>query len=273
MTSHNLYLTTIVIACYCNRVVYPSLSYQHVDLSNDTAHWRGEIGTFFTEQDWSDWFQSYTVYLNHIATLAQEESVNLFIVGTELSVTQPQVWMMSVGLMLVAWQLPLKESSWRDVISSVRGIYTGTRELDFDDDEMTYQCVRFWQIGPLVYGANWDTTNLTWWDAVDYIGVDAYFPLTQESAPSVDVLVQGWQPYLTSLSQLSQGIDYILSIFLSQRLPDSLLLSDRQSETDHIHWDWLSKPLWRGNHPMASLWLSRPASTLTKLIVLHHLNQ
>jgi len=57
--------------------------------------------------------------------------------------------------------------------------------------------------GKLIYAASWggasfgasqpEFENITWWDAIDIIGVDAYFPLTQMSA-DVDVasLSQAW---------------------------------------------------------------------------------
>ena len=37
------------------------------------------------------------------------------------------------------------------------------------------------------------TTQVSWWDALDFIGVDAYFPLANASdaAPPVDQLVAG----------------------------------------------------------------------------------
>jgi hypothetical protein len=38
--------------------------------------------------------------------------------------------------------------------------------------------------GSLLYAANWDNWhNVTWWDAVDVIGIDAYFPLTGWPTP------------------------------------------------------------------------------------------
>lgn len=58
--------------------------------------------------------------------------------------------------------------------------------------------------GKLIYAASWggDTTattttaefeGITWWDAVNYIGVDAYFPLTQnESDVPAIALQSGW---------------------------------------------------------------------------------
>ena len=48
--------------------------------------------------------------------------------------------------------------------------------------------------GPVTYAANWDNyKNVQFWDKMDYIGVDAYFPLVEADTPAVADLVQAWQ--------------------------------------------------------------------------------
>ena len=51
--------------------------------------------------------------------------------------------------------------------------------------------------GKLTYAANWDGEfeEVAFWDALDVIGVQAYFPLTEERVPSVTKLTQAWAPY------------------------------------------------------------------------------
>jgi hypothetical protein len=107
----------------------------HVDLTADPTHWRGQIGRNFSAAEWDAWFASYqTVVLEPLAALAQQLRVDLFIAGTELTVTQPQ------------------ESHWRAALARVRSAYSGL----------------------LTYGANHDDeASIGWWDAVDWIGVDA----------------------------------------------------------------------------------------------------
>jgi hypothetical protein len=114
-----------------------SESAQHVDLAHDPDHWRGQIGQGFIQTQWDDWFYSYTQYMKLMASTAESLGVDLLIVGTELSETEAQ------------------ESHWRQVIAAIRKKYSGA----------------------IVYGANhggigWD--NVKWWDAVDFIGLDAY---------------------------------------------------------------------------------------------------
>src|SRR4030065_873482 len=44
---------------------------------------------------------------------------------------------------------------------------------------------------------------MTWWDAVDIIGVDAYYPLSTKTTPSLDELRTAWQPIVVSLASLA----------------------------------------------------------------------
>ncbi|HUT34863.1 MAG TPA: PEP-CTERM sorting domain-containing protein [Planctomycetota bacterium] len=47
--------------------------------------------------------------------------------------------------------------------------------------------------GWLTYAANWDDyQTIGWWDDLDYIGIDAYFPLTGVDDPTLDQLVTAW---------------------------------------------------------------------------------
>ena len=118
----------------------------HLDLANDPAHWRGQIGQTFTETQWAAWFAAYQMFINRYAQLAQTYSAEQFCVGTELSATESRA------------------NDWRTAIAGIRSRYSG----------------------PLTYAANHGSeASLTWWDAVDYIGVDAYYPLTNKNNPTV----------------------------------------------------------------------------------------
>ena len=90
-----------------------------------------------------------------MAALAESEHVELFIVGTELSTTEAQ------------------EDLWRALIARIR-IATSAK---------------------LVYGANWSPgpEHVKFWDALDFVGVDAYYPLATAASPSVEELVLAWQ--------------------------------------------------------------------------------
>ncbi|MCA8921155.1 MAG: hypothetical protein KDD82_05065 [Planctomycetes bacterium] len=59
---------------------------------------------------------------------------------------------------------------------------------------------------PLTYAANWtDYTKVPFWDALDVIGVQAYFPLVKHPRlPSPDELAQGWAKVLEPLRRFAK---------------------------------------------------------------------
>jgi len=135
----------------------------HVDLADDPDSWRGLIG-FQTEEDWSSWFGSYRDFIGHYANLARTSGADAFTVGVELEATSK------------------READWRRVVSEVRQRFTG----------------------PITYAANpGEEAAIAWWDVLDYIGVDAYWGLTQSESPSVAEIRAAWQPHVASLASLS----------------------------------------------------------------------
>lgn len=135
----------------------------HVDLSEDAGiAWRGEID-FPSVASWDAWFNSYEQFILRYAALAQAQGVELLCVGTELT---SSVW---------------HEASWRSLIAKVRDVYRG----------------------PLTYAANWNEEYqvVKFWDALDYAGIDPYFPLSDKDRPSLEELKAGWQRHLMEIER------------------------------------------------------------------------
>lgn len=45
------------------------------------------------------------------------------------------------------------------------------------------------------YGDKFSCMNITWWDALDIIGVDAYFPIANfTTEPTYDEIKKSWKP-------------------------------------------------------------------------------
>lgn len=99
-----------------------------------------------TEDDWRAWWASYRRYVLHHAFLAAWTGSELFAVGVELARTTP------------------READWRRLIAGVRRLYPGR----------------------VTYAANWYGDPVAFWDALDLMGVDAYFPLSEgaEATPA-----------------------------------------------------------------------------------------
>jgi len=137
----------------------------HIDLSSDPMHWRGQIGFGSDGEAWQVWFDSYEDFITYYADLAQREQVDYLVVGTELKGTSH------------------RSNEWREVIRTVRQAYNG----------------------PIVYAANWDEYDgIAWWDAVDAIGIDAYYPLALNNEPTLAQLIAVWEPIALELGALAE---------------------------------------------------------------------
>lgn len=137
----------------------------HVNI-RDSATWRGEIAPANDESAWRAWFASYTALITHYAAIAQQTGAEYFAVGTELAGTSQRA------------------ADWRAVVRQVRAAYRG----------------------PLTYAANHsgEETAIQWWDALDAIGVDAYYPLGTDDDPGIAQLTAAWQPAVARLGDLSR---------------------------------------------------------------------
>ncbi len=164
-----------------------------VDLSNDPTHWRGEIDFGANQNTWNQWFNSYRTFIVRYAQLAQAYGVEQFCVGVELEGTAGQ------------------ESQWRQTIAAVRAVYSG----------------------PLTYSANFDGLDrVKYWNALDLIGVDAYFGLTNKASPTVSELKAGWQPHIAALQALSQQWNKpVIFTEIGYRSVDG---------TNIAPWDWIA---------------------------------
>jgi hypothetical protein len=129
--------------------------------------WRGEIA-FSSEADWRAWFESYRTFLLHYAQLAAEQRAALLCVGVELDAARH------------------READWRAIVAAVRARYTG----------------------PLVYAASFGRErDIAWWDALDYAGVDAYFPVANSPEPSLVEIRAAWRPHRASLRAWAARIE------------------------------------------------------------------
>jgi hypothetical protein len=128
--------------------------------------WPGDIQMNSTK-DWQLWFASYSLFILHYAQLAEEHQMEALCIGTELGHA-------SVG----------HEAEWRKLIRQIRGVYHG----------------------PLTYAANWsgEFEQIRFWDALDFIGIQAYFPLSNTTSPNKAALLAAWQEPLRRIEAVQK---------------------------------------------------------------------
>ncbi|MDD5633736.1 MAG: hypothetical protein PHW46_00475 [Candidatus Omnitrophica bacterium] len=133
----------------------------HIDIlkKDSLSCYRGDI-TFKSEEEWAKWFNEYQKFILHYATLAESAKVEIFCIGTELNSTTG------------------KTGQWKKIIKAIRNAYSGK----------------------LVYASNWDSyKTIAFWDELDFIGIDAYFPLTNKPEPSISEIKLGWEKWKAEL--------------------------------------------------------------------------
>lgn len=132
-----------------------------------------------------EWFNSYEKMILHYAALAEKNKVEIFSVGTELEGTTFSRW----------------ENEWRDVISKIKAVYSGY----------------------VTYSANWtEYETVPFWDMMDFVGIDAYFPLTKNYEATEEELIAAWEAIAQKIAdwRTEQGIDKYI-IFTEAGYPSS----------------------------------------------------
>ena len=115
--------------------------------------WPGAI-EMNSENEWRAWFRHYENFIMPYALLADSVGIEIFCIGTELHKT-------------------VDRPEWKQLIKRIRSVYSGK----------------------LTYAANFsgEFEDVPFWNELDYIGVQAYFPLVSTKEPSLKELEDGWE--------------------------------------------------------------------------------
>jgi hypothetical protein len=119
-----------------------------------------------SKADWDAFFRYYEAWMVHYALMAEIHHMDMLCVGTEF-----------------AKATLAREDDWRKLIRKLRLIYSG----------------------PMVYAANWgeEFENLKFWDELDYIGLDCYYPLSKANQPSDAELLAGFRSVLGKVEKVA----------------------------------------------------------------------
>lgn len=126
--------------------------------------WVGDMD-FDSDEDWKVWEESYMDYIMYFVDIAIQENIDMLCIGTEFKIA-----------------IKKREKFWRKLIAEIRTVYDGK----------------------LIYSSNWDSyKEVPFWDALDYIGISAYFPLTKDKTPEKNQLLKKWRPIVKTLKKYS----------------------------------------------------------------------
>lgn len=134
--------------------------------------WKGEFTGLIkmeSEADWKRLESSYSNFILHYAELAEEVNAEVFCIGTELEEF-----------------IKNRPDYWKQLIKEIKTVYKGK----------------------LTYAANWDEFwDTPFWSELDYIGIDAYFPVSDQATPSVEDCLKGWEKHKQGLKTFSETLD------------------------------------------------------------------
>ncbi|MHA1282023.1 MAG: glycoside hydrolase family 113 [Promethearchaeota archaeon] len=112
-----------------------------------------------------EWIKEYARFIKYTAEIAENGSVEIFSIGCEMG----------------NWQT--KSDDVVALIEDVRKIFSGK----------------------LTYAANHDSFwYIDWWDKVDIIGLDAYFPFTLSYNPSLEDMISVWNGFYDEFNKFQK---------------------------------------------------------------------
>lgn len=122
-----------------------------------SGHWHGTIA-MKDKKGWSAWFSYYEKMICHFAVQAQKLNADAFVIGVEyVQATKNQ------------------RGAWNKIIKSIRTVYKG----------------------PLTYASHGleEAEKIDFWEGLDFLGMNAYFPLAATSEPTLAELKEAWEKY------------------------------------------------------------------------------
>ena len=136
----------------------------HIWIRQANGKWRSDI-QMNSAEEWEQWFEGYEAFILHYAELAEQHGFEGLCIGTELLIPSTQ-----------------HEQRWRTIIAKIREVYSGQ----------------------LTYAANFykEYEGIKFWDALDFIGIQGYFPLTHNEKPTLEELKRGWMPHYQKIKEI-----------------------------------------------------------------------
>lgn len=129
--------------------------------------WTGEV-EMASETDWNTFFDHYYRWIRHYAILAEMYGAGILCIGVEFS--------------KAALKRP---DDWRKMVTRLRPLYHGK----------------------ITYAANWgeEFEQCQFWDALDFIGINCYYPLSKKAKPSQKELDRGFVEVMDGVERVARA--------------------------------------------------------------------
>jgi hypothetical protein len=129
--------------------------------------WTGEVA-MGNEADWKLFFDRYLRWIRHYALMAELYGADILCVGVEFSKATLQ-----------------RPDDWRQMVERLRGIYHGK----------------------ITYAANWgeEFEQCKFWDALDYVSINCYYPLSKKDKPTQKELDAGFREVVAKVEKVAMA--------------------------------------------------------------------
>jgi hypothetical protein len=132
----------------------------------ESGQWRGELAPA-SDAAWARWADHYESFVRAWAEVAQDTHADVFSAGVELR----------------SWVTTSRAPSFSRVIREIRRVYHGL----------------------VTYSANWDDVDQTViWGDLDLIGINAFYPLTEQPGASYEALLESGRKIRTRVHDLAE---------------------------------------------------------------------
>jgi hypothetical protein len=135
-----------------------------IELTDDPGKWRSDIGKTMKPVQRLAWLSAYRDEVLRYASLAERDHASVLVIGSELGA------------------LSGESRFWRSTIAAVRKRFHG---------KLAYAAT------PL------ESTRISWWDKLDFVGIDLYPLLSHSRTPSESQLARSWKQVSDELEQIA----------------------------------------------------------------------
>ena len=126
--------------------------------------WPGDYDLSY--EKWTTWERNYESFILQLARISEALEIDMICIGTEFKIAVKK-----------------RRKFWTDLITKIRRVYSGK----------------------ITYAANWDNyQNVHFWDKLDYIGIDAYHPLSQAQTPTIEEMERAWKQFVPALKNTAK---------------------------------------------------------------------